>query len=865
VEFQLSTSWPSLRRERLLAAAIAAFGDRRGGVVLCGQTGAGKSHLLREVRAELNRAASEPIVWLSVAGTREEEDTALAAVDTLLDGVDASAIRSGRKLAQAAHEAIVETAAGRPVVIEVENAQLLDTASAELIARIARLGDIKLLIASRTTAPQRAALVSLWTDELVGRIDVPTLAPDELETILWSALGGPVESALTRDVLYTTGGNVGLARQLVRANVAAETIVQTNGTWIRRGRLVPDAHLIDVVTAELGRYTPEDRHAIELVALSEPVPLAIARPCIGADTLDRLTTAGVLRVTRGRSANRATLPVLRLPHPLYADCIRAMVTPARSHALHEEVYPQAPGASRQTLHGLVRWAEWTLECGLDIDPEALTLAAGAASSNGDYEAAIDLATAALDARPSPIVRIDALAIRARELRFRDRPAQAIRDVEDAITLQRVIPADLMHPADDRILDLHDLRADIEQYGLNEAAHAIELMGQIYTEIIQRGGNMDQVQRYRMSRIARHGWSGDFRPALAASEELASGPVPGSTWTLQAVAPVILAQTWRGQTAQAVAISERYRPAASAYDAALPRVGAEIHLSTFLLHVVSGRLSEARRLGADPRSPGGATRLDSALTFAGEARLLSAEGRWHEADEKFRIARQLFEIRDPSGFSAWAFASEAHCALMVGDHERAEALCRRVDHTPMRASRAFEADIRAQVITTLSGLGHRDASGRAIEMSLWAEERGHYLAELWALDLFAVTSPRLARASGTAERAHALLDLVDAPVAPSLVNHIDAIIETDSTLEKAATAQLARFGRWIPSSMPVHIDLSPREQEVASLVTAGLSSAAIAERLHVSTRTVETHLSRVYAKLGVNRRSLVAEALRKHSA
>ncbi len=186
---------------------------------------------------------------------------------------------------------------------------------------------------------------------------------------------------------------------------------------------------------------------------------------------------------------------------------------------------------------------------------------------------------------------------------------------------------------------------------------------------------------------------------------------------------------------------------------------------------------------------------------------------------------------------------------------------------MRASRAFEADIRAQVITTLSGLGHREASGRAIEMSLWAEERGHYLAELWALDLFAFTSPRLARASGTSERAHTLLELVDAPVAavarePHRRDHRDRLHPGEGCRQ----SQLARFGRWIPAQhTETTSSLSPREQEVAALVTAGLSSAAIAERLHVSTRTIETHLSRVYAKLGVNRRNLVAEALRKHSA
>jgi DNA-binding CsgD family transcriptional regulator len=47
------------------------------------------------------------------------------------------------------------------------------------------------------------------------------------------------------------------------------------------------------------------------------------------------------------------------------------------------------------------------------------------------------------------------------------------------------------------------------------------------------------------------------------------------------------------------------------------------------------------------------------------------------------------------------------------------------------------------------------------------------------------------------------------------------------------------------------DLSPRELEVLELVAAGLTNQEIADRLYVSVRTVERHLSNVYAKLAVS--------------
>jgi DNA-binding NarL/FixJ family response regulator len=52
-------------------------------------------------------------------------------------------------------------------------------------------------------------------------------------------------------------------------------------------------------------------------------------------------------------------------------------------------------------------------------------------------------------------------------------------------------------------------------------------------------------------------------------------------------------------------------------------------------------------------------------------------------------------------------------------------------------------------------------------------------------------------------------------------------------------------------------LSTREREVAHLITRGLTNVAIAERLGVSWKTVEKHVSSIFAKLGVRSRAQVA--------
>jgi predicted ATPase/DNA-binding CsgD family transcriptional regulator len=57
-------------------------------------------------------------------------------------------------------------------------------------------------------------------------------------------------------------------------------------------------------------------------------------------------------------------------------------------------------------------------------------------------------------------------------------------------------------------------------------------------------------------------------------------------------------------------------------------------------------------------------------------------------------------------------------------------------------------------------------------------------------------------------------------------------------------------------------LTPRELDVLRLLASGRSNPAIAEELFISPRTVTTHLTRLYAKLGVNSRTeAVAEGMR----
>ena len=69
------------------------------------------------------------------------------------------------------------------------------------------------------------------------------------------------------------------------------------------------------------------------------------------------------------------------------------------------------------------------------------------------------------------------------------------------------------------------------------------------------------------------------------------------------------------------------------------------------------------------------------------------------------------------------------------------------------------------------------------------------------------------------------------------------------------------GRSIPRPLPG--GLSPREAEVLVLVARGCTNRAIGEELFISEKTVTSHLTHVFAKLGVTSRAAATAFAYEH--
>ncbi|WP_330309206.1 MULTISPECIES: response regulator transcription factor [unclassified Streptomyces] len=91
----------------------------------------------------------------------------------------------------------------------------------------------------------------------------------------------------------------------------------------------------------------------------------------------------------------------------------------------------------------------------------------------------------------------------------------------------------------------------------------------------------------------------------------------------------------------------------------------------------------------------------------------------------------------------------------------------------------------------------------------------------------------------------------------LVAAVRTVASGQSMLDPTTTARLMRSLRADPTEAPALspelASLSPRERDILALIGDGLTNREIGKKLYLSEKTVKNHISRLLAKLGVQRR------------
>ncbi|MFJ8105812.1 LuxR C-terminal-related transcriptional regulator [Streptomyces sp. NPDC096132] len=302
----LRLPWPFTGREEELEVVRRSLAAGRPGIVITGPAGCGRTRLAAEAVRGTDCAR--------VAGTPGTRGTAFAAFAHLLPE-DVTLHRA------------VQLLSGVRMLL-VDDAHLLDDASAALLHQLAVQGRTRLLVVvtDGTTAP--GAVTRLWTGELLPRLALEPLTAEDTAQLLAAGAGGPPEPLTVHRLHRLCRGDLRLLRDLLDAvrDEGLLTPVPDTDEWAWRGRVPSTPTLRERTAPVLARPCPDERETLDRLAYAEPLPLP-------ADTLDlrvleRLETDGLIEVDDGGAGT-----TVRLAHPLHGPVLRAAAGRLRARRL----------------------------------------------------------------------------------------------------------------------------------------------------------------------------------------------------------------------------------------------------------------------------------------------------------------------------------------------------------------------------------------------------------------------------------------------------------------------------------------------------------------------------------------------------
>jgi DNA-binding CsgD family transcriptional regulator len=867
----VDVTWPLVGRRSELEVLSTVLADTpAGGVVLAGEAGIGKTRLARETLARAEAAGWE-VEWL--AATRAAASIPFGAVSHLLPPAERLGDDRLDTLRRAA-ELLAERSRGRPLLLGVDDAHLLDDASAALVHQLVFRGLAVVVATVRTGEPAPDPVIALWKDGPARRLDLSALPPSATAELLERSLGGAVDGVTRKEVLRVTGGNPLYLRELVLGGLESGALRQVDKVWRWRGKLAGVTRLAELVQARLSTLDETARGAVELVAWGEPLGVGVLERLVGRNAVLAAEDGGLLVV---EPSGRRTLA--RLAHPLYGEALRAVLPLSRARAVAERLAAGFGASALRRRDDLLRVGAWQLEAGVATNPDLLLQATRQAAARFDHELTERLARAAVDAGGGPT----AVRVLAETLEWQGRHAEAVAVMDGEPPAQGAERARWA-----------SIRAGNLYWGLERTAEAEEVLQQ--AALAEEGGE---------EAVAMLAWillfDGRLLEAVAVAGRVLDrpqAPAQALVWAATAAVPALGSL---GRLGEALAVADRGLAEAGAHSQDLPWGETQLNLVRCQVLVGAGRLAEASAIAEAGYqaavADGSSERTGGWAGFRGL--VAKAEGRVATAEAWLREAVALLDEQDPYRFMRWCLAELASVAALAGDQE-AVGWLERADARAGEANRYFDPLVELDKAWVAAAAGELT---RAIELATQAADMARaskqYTLEAAALHDVA----RLGAPAGVRRRLEELAGLLEGRLAALLASSAVALAADDgaaldrvgaafqdlgalllaaeakaaaarahraagreasanASQERAAALAAACQGARTPGlgpAMPVSV-LTPREREVAMLAAAQASSREIATRLQLSVRTVDNHLGRVYAKLGVSSRARLATLL-----
>ena len=823
-------SLSEVRSAQALNRATAHSGTFPGGCVIIGGPGSGKTTAL----LELTRTIGGPVTMIS--GT-------LGNLGLAFPGLSDTTGDSARWV-------VAERLRSDAAALAIDDAHLLDAGSAAIVHALAFHAHTPTSLPCRTETPARsapAAIATIWKDGHLPRLDLADLTVDEATDYLRAALGrAPTASGVSR-LLRWAGGSPAAFVEGVALSIERRCWVETGDVAVFRWTPALTPRLHDQACAE---FTALPEPVQQVVASLAGATLACESHCGGGIPLDAVLAVcavedlvaaekcGVLDADRRQVwlrkpylASWAASGTRQLDAAMWAQRLAdgCLLAARRS---------TDPGADDDTTDRTLMLAGELSRLTPRPDPDVLAAAADAALRQGEHLTTIRLRSAC----PCPAESVCWAALRlAAVAKLRELLAASTPRFPALVAVAGCVEVWAGRGPG----ELRSLTAD-PCAAVTRALAADTIVGTwiaaLYANAFAVAGDIDTV-----------------RAILALADPVGTGPGPTTSdamLNLYMRGTRVMALRMCGDVARACASADRLIEDTRT---APPRVRAMAALVAAATYAESGQFAQARaglHEGAEIFVDSVGRQLFTGLI----ARISAMES--GTIDTEFAVSASPV----PGGSTVTSFTSmdvTNRAWVMVADNRIDDAVAMLQDAAhdavaggaPAVAADCSELATRlchpdeACVPTALRDLArrHNPLSRFALTVryaDAWQHQDGEALRAV-ARD-FETAGNLPTAADAAAQAAEAFDDAHDGPGAYAARTQARLLSARFDRLRSPAQQRIEDGAR-----------LTRREKQIIELVCRGLSNKEIADQLELSVRTVEGHVLRVCAKLGVRSRGEAA--------
>ncbi len=856
-----------------------------GAVLLTGPTGVGKSRLAEGAMVELTTRGWHG-VGLSATdpGSRIPYGALSELIPGALDRLDDVEPERAELAVLRAVETALRLDGGDPVAVVVDDVAGVDQPTCDLLVHLAANRRLFLVTNQGPDGDVGDALRRL-TPAGVTEVPVEPLSAAATAELAAEVLGGPVGPGLVRNLDERAKGSPLFIRELLASARSDDRVAEVDGVYQLAGELTVGPSLGRQIVFRFGLLNQAERDVLELLALARELGVEDLAEVADPAVLETMERRGLIATAmRGRRL-RATLG-----HPLQGEAILAGLTPLTRRRRNRELAELLARRGQRRADDRVVGAMTRLAAGQEIDLDEQLEAVGVALRIDRIREGAELARSA----------------HGRESSERTRTALA----ETLIRLGRFVEADglLAEPIPDDAGEWERLRRAVRRssnrlWGFRDPAGALAIDDACLATLTEPAP-IDRV-------VAHQAWIDycDGRPADAL-DRIAHLPdddggdgTPAEPDVRFAVAAVRApALVLVGAVDDAADLAKRAWDDGWGADTPYGSHGQHL-IALGFAKLYQGDVEAARFVAGAAiehcRASSETTALLFFLDLAANVELLAGDlpAAVSYLNEALDIGRDVAIATSVRSSLATLATAEAQ----LGHADEARRSRERLDRVPPAPSPRGQAERRSAEAWTLAaggdGAGGAEVLGRAAEEARSADLRIHQLLAL-------LDRARLGYANtGDAEAAAAAAEVSQGRLAPTIARAVAACVADRGGALDEVAGELGRLGfrlwsaelsaraadAWASAGDPRAANasqrssdqqrarlpaartpslararsvdpLTRREREIAAIAAAGASNSDIAARLHVSVRTVETHLNRIYRKLGIASRAELAPAL-----